>query len=47
MPIYKIYRNGVEERRSKRTLAKWRWVAVLVSVVLLGMTAAMLMLANH
>ncbi len=47
MPIYKIYRSGVEERRNKRTLARWRWVAVAVSAVLLAMTAAMLMLASH
>ena len=45
MPIYKVYRNGVEERRSRRALAWWRWVAVAVSVVLLAVTAAMLMLA--
>ena len=45
MPIYKIYRNGAEERRNRRTLARWRWVAGTVSVVLLALTAAMLMLA--
>ena len=45
MPIYKIYRSGVEERRNKRILARWRWVAVVVSVVLLTMAAAMLMFA--
>ena len=47
MPIYKIYRSGTEERRNKRILAKWRWVAVAVSMVLLGTAAAMLMLAPH
>ena len=45
MPIYKIYRSGVQERRSKQILARWRWVAVIVSVVLLSTAVAMLLLA--
>ncbi len=47
MPIYKIYRSGVEERRNRRALARWRWVAVAVSVVLLAVAATMLMFAPH
>ena len=43
MPIYKIYRSGVEERRNKRILAKWRWAAVLISVVLLSLALVMLL----
>ncbi len=46
MPIYKIYRSGVQERKNRETLARWRWAAVLISVVLLSTAAAMLLLAH-
>ena len=41
MPIYKVYRNGVQERKNRRMLSKMRWVALLVSALLLCTAAAM------
>ncbi len=47
MPIYKIYRSGVQERRERQILAKWRWAAVALSVALLAMAAAMMLFSHH
>lgn len=46
MPIYKIYRSGVQERRDRQILARWRWVMLVISALLLSTTVAMLLLAH-
>ncbi len=47
MPIYKVYRSGVQERKEKASLAKWRLVALLLSFALLVVAAAMLLFGHH
>ena len=47
MPIYKVYRNGVQERKDRRMLRKLRWLALLISAAMLCTAAMMFAHAWH